>query len=61
MNQVKFQYNMDTVEFFIHFKGVKVIVMRAKLQTADFNEFKRLHGLAKENAADLMADLRRAA
>ena len=58
---VKFRYVLDFVEFFVMFKGIKVIVMRAKLDTADFNEFRRLHRIAQGEAVNLLSDLRRAA
>lgn len=65
MNQVKFQYNIKatrpTIEFFVTFKGTKVIVLTAVLATMDFSEIKRLRSIAQGEAQVVLSQLKLAA
>lgn len=62
MNKIKFQYNeQGLIEFYMIFKGTKVILLTARLSTGDYAELKRLRGCALENLEQTEAALRWAA
>ncbi len=59
MNQhVKYQYNNGTIEFYITYKGAKVIVLAAKPEHADLKDLWRLMRVARGNAVVVLSELR---
>ncbi len=62
MNKIKFQYNdKGMIEFYTTFKGTKVIVLTARLETGDYTELKRLMACAVETLPEVESVLRMAA
>jgi hypothetical protein len=61
MNKIKFQYNNGRIEFFTMFKGTKVIVLTAVLDTGDYEELKRLQACALEVLPEVESALKWAA
>jgi len=59
MEQVKFNYTVDHIVFFVTFKGTPVEVLRAK-RTGDLQRIKQLRGLALDNAREVLGLLKMA-
>lgn len=60
MNNIKFQYSDDNIEFFMIFKGAKVILLTAKA-SLELVQVKKLRALAQVEATQLMSVLKKAA
>ncbi len=61
MNKPKFHYDVNgTIVFFIHYKGIKVELLKVKMDSADLEAFNQYRNTAQANLNEFHSYMRQA-